>query len=636
MSAHRVPRLLLSLFSLALVGAVPSIAQTVDVGIGPVSQADAFLTTARQAMAAGSAAQAASLVSSALQLMPAYSEALYLKGRLEMADRSSTLAAIADLDQAVGSDTWTVTDPDEARRELAALLLRTGQAPRAVTLLKRLVSSHPEDEAAAALLARAYTRTGDAASEQAVLSRAQALFPLSDDLTILQAGLQERQGRRAAARSSIMEALRARPDSLPLLLAAARLAPDAKSRLAAVEAYTQKGGKDPLAAVIALESSPPSPAKYLTLFLDDGGLGHQDLTARAAAAVGRSGAAASALQNALAGFSGNRDLDQDGDGFWEERWTFSNGSPAEWVRDTAEDGLPDYTAEFTAGRVASLSYHPEAGTTLSVQYSRYPFVETVRDAGPTGVTVYDLKPYTLQAAFLQTAPASPIKGLAPVVSSRIRLPAVAQILATAYRSQDLGADGTTAVRTTSIENGRRVYLEEDTNGDGLMDHRVWFQDGQPVRGERSLDGGRTFAVSETWRAGSLVSEAIDTNGDGKIDFRQTFAPRPSKSWDYNEDGVDDSRQTPGPEGTEVLEFSTALDGVFDLRLVFLGPKIVRAGISGATVGITEDLTRGVTWIGEPAPASVSVDGIEDGIHVLDDTRFLSFSYGGIRYLEEIR
>ncbi|HET6486577.1 MAG TPA: hypothetical protein VFH83_09175 [Spirochaetia bacterium] len=636
MSAHRVPPLFLSLLLLVLTGAVPLSAQSADAGTGPAPQAEAFLAKARQAIAAGSAAQAASLIASALQLFPGYSEALYLKGRLESADRSSTMLALADLDQAVGSSTWTVTDPDEARQELAGLLLRTGQVQRAVALLRPLVEAHPENEAAAALLARAYARAGDDRAEQAVLSQAQALFPLAEDLTILQAGLQERQGRRAAARSSIAAALRARPDNLPLLLAAARLAPDAKDRLTAVEAYAQKGGKDPLAAVIALESSPPSSTKYVTLFLDDGGLGHQDLTTRVAAAVGRSGAAASALQNALGGFSGNRDLDQDGDGFWEERWTFSNGSPVEWIRDTAEDGVPDYTAEFTGGRVASLSYRPEAGTTTSVQYSRYPFVETAREAGPAGITVYYLKPYTLQAAFLQTIPTSPIKGVAPVISARIRLPSVAQILAAAYRSEDLGADGATRIRATSIDHGRRVYLEEDTNGDGLMDHRVWFQDGQPVRGERSLDGGVTFPIGETWRAGILVSEAIDTNGDGKIDFRQSFAPRPSKSWDYNEDGMDDSRETPGPEGTDVLEFSTALNGVFDVRLVFLGPKLVRASISGATIGITEDPARGVTWIGPPAPASVSVEGLDDGIHVLSDTRFLSFSYGGIHYMEEIR
>ncbi len=438
------------------------------------------------------------------------------------------------------------------------------------------------------------------------------------------------RGRRSRTRSA------QGPDSLPLLLDAERLAPDDKRRLSAADAYAQKGGKDPLAAVLALESSPPNPTKYLTLFLDEGGLSRQDLTARAAAAVGRSGSAASAFQTALGSFSGNRDLDQDGDGFWEERWTFTSGSPVEWVRDSAEDGVPDYTAELTQGRVVSLSYRSETGTMTTVQYSRYPFVETARDAGATGITVFFLKPYTLQAGFLRTTPTSPIKGLSPAVSSRIRLPSMAQILAAAYRSEDLGADGTTRIRTTSIENGREVYREEDTNGEGVIDHRVWFQNGQPIRGERSLDGGLTFAVTETWRAGALVSEAIDTNGDGKVDFRQTFAPRPSRSWDFNEDGIDDSRETPGPQGTVVLEFSTALNGVFDLRLVFFGVNIVGASLYGTNIDITEDSARGVTWIGQPAPASVSVEGLEDGIHVLGDTRFLSFTYGGTRYMEEIR
>ena len=58
-------------------------------------QADTFVEKARAALAAGSLAESEDLLSSALQLSPDYSEALYLRARLELPDQHRTLAAVA-------------------------------------------------------------------------------------------------------------------------------------------------------------------------------------------------------------------------------------------------------------------------------------------------------------------------------------------------------------------------------------------------------------------------------------------------------------------------------------------------------------------------------------------------------------
>src|SRR5208337_1720582 len=109
------------------------------------NQADPFLAQAALALGSGSPAQARPLVDAALELAPDYSEGLYLRARLELADRSTTLPAIADLRTALRQGTWRSTDPDAARQTLGEILLRAGRPAEARPVLEQLISVHPED-----------------------------------------------------------------------------------------------------------------------------------------------------------------------------------------------------------------------------------------------------------------------------------------------------------------------------------------------------------------------------------------------------------------------------------------------------------------------------------------------------------
>src|SRR5208283_3540499 len=80
-------------------------------GAGPRAEADAFLAQAQSWLNAGDLPRAGSMAATALQLDPAYSEALYLLARVESADRPSTRAAIDHLREAVRRATWVSTDP---------------------------------------------------------------------------------------------------------------------------------------------------------------------------------------------------------------------------------------------------------------------------------------------------------------------------------------------------------------------------------------------------------------------------------------------------------------------------------------------------------------------------------------------
>lgn len=472
------------------------------------NQADAFLEQADLALASGSSAQALALIASALELSPDYSEALYLRARVERADRSSTLAAIADLRLALKRGTWKTTDPSAAEQLLAEILLRGGRPAEARTLLERLSAAHPEDSRNALLLARTFAKSRDAARERRVLSDAAVRFPLVDDFRLLFSALLDGQGRRAEARNVIAVGLKVHPDSLPLLLAAARLARDAKAKVAAVDLYVGKGGTDPLSAVLALEASPRDRQKYLDLFLSQGGLGRQDLVDRVTAAVRGSKELARSLQSALTVFTGPRDLDGDGDGFWEDRWVFDKGGVTDWVREPAQDGVAQFSARFVQGEPTSFTYTPRPGVQAALQFSGYPFIESATEK--PGGTLF-LVPYTLQCVFLRPAGRGELAGVAPRIAARIQAPTLEQLQKAAYRREEYARDGVTLVRRSELSRGQKLYVEEDTDGDGRLDHRLWFVDGLPARGERSLTGDGIFPIKETWRAGKLVGEAVDTD-----------------------------------------------------------------------------------------------------------------------------
>ena len=110
-----------------------------------------------------------------------------------------------------------------------------------------------------------------------------------------------------------------------------------------------------------------------------------------------------------------------------------------------------------------------------------------------------------------------------------------------------------------MKDGLRVELVEDTDGDGRIDHRVWYAAGKPVRGQRDLAGDGVFEAAETWTDGALSRLSVDTDGNGRFDYGETFRPA-ARLWDYNEDGRDDSRETSDGKGGLVREFSTRADG----------------------------------------------------------------------------
>ncbi len=603
-------------------------------GAASRTQADAFLSRAQALLAAGNPAPALELSSRALELSPDYSEALYLRCRIELADRATTTAALDDLRAALHHATWTTTDPLSAEQMLAGLLLRTGRTGEARAAAGRLEGLRPEDPQNLLLVARSAARAGDANAAQRALAEALARFPLIDDFRLLSSALLEKQGRTAAARDVVATGLKVHPDSMPLLLTAARLTREPGARISAVDLYLDKGGSDPLGALLGLESAPASRrAKYLDLFLSQAGLSRLDLIARAVNAAKAGKDLSATLASALSRYTGTRDLDADGDGFWEDRWTFENGQPTGWRREPAQDGVAQFAAEFRGGVPSSLAFEPRPGQRVRLTFSRYPFVES---AAVEGEGTYFLVPYTVQATFLRSAAPIGPGGLNPAIAQKPVMPGRETIREGSYRREEYAAGSGALFRRAELAHGRSVFVEESTSGDGVLDHRIWYSGGEPVRGERSLARDGIYQVTERWANGVLASEAIDTNGDGRAEYHQFFGARPMRTWDYNGDGREDSREYEGAEGTLVRELATRLNGVFDVKIVSRSGRIVSLTRAGTPAAVIPDADRGVTWIGRAAAQPAKPDPTQpDGVQSIDGTSYLVFHLSGVTYVEEL-
>ena len=141
-----------------------------------------------------------------------------------------------------------------------------------------------------------------------------------------------------------------------------------------------------------------------------------------------------------------------------------------------------------------------------------------------------------------------------------------------------------------------------------------------------------------------LEERVDTDGDGTPDYTELAGPRPVRLWDYNGDGRDDARQTILADGSVAREFSTSLDGRFDLRVVFAGARIASVQRDGKPLAVQVDARNGLVWIGRAAVGSSGAAGASssfdtaapDGFRLIGGRRYLVFRHEGTLYAEELR
>jgi hypothetical protein len=102
-----------------------------------------------------------------------------------------------------------------------------------------------------------------------------------------------------------------------------------------------------------------------------------------------------------------------------------------------------------------------------------------------------------------------------------------------YEEVDRNFDGRID-EITRFTDGRLAVREIDTTGNGLIDTKIFYEEGAPVRAERDMTSKSTLA---TWKPdrweyytdGRTVRVGTDLDGDGKVD-----------RWDRDEERLRDS------------------------------------------------------------------------------------------------
>jgi hypothetical protein len=80
-----------------------------------------------------------------------------------------------------------------------------------------------------------------------------------------------------------------------------------------------------------------------------------------------------------------------------------------------------------------------------------------------------------------------------------------------------------------------------------------------------------------------------------------------------------------------------MNGIFDLRIVSRGQRIISFSRGGTYVPIVLDTLRGLRWIGRPAPAGAKPDlTLPDGFQTIAGNRYLVFRHAGVTYAEAVQ
>ncbi|NBB89572.1 MAG: hypothetical protein GVY23_00030 [Spirochaetes bacterium] len=493
-----------------------------------------------------------------------------------LADRQlATERVVEHLEQSLQAERFRITEEVEARMLLAETYIRIGNPTGALELLDVPAAGAPEPELLY-LTARGLLTRGDVtAAEQAAL-RGRRLYPDDPRFVLFLLRRDPAPGPRTGRwlDANVSEA----PAYLDSLLYYAERvgAPERAVELSA--RYLELGGENPRVALIRAEAAGEGASAgqgggdaqeareaAWELFVRMNGLRDKAAVEQMYALL-PDGELRTRVRNVLSEYNGTSERDEDGNGFWEHRFTFSEGRVERWEADRNQDGALEYDVTLSSRVPMSLELSPGG---YRISYGTYPEIEAVdvvagdvrrRYRLPAGQLTYRILSEELDWGSALPGPAFPFR-LAdppPVLSEEL-------LRENAFRLE-LGPSGGSATRVLTLEEG--VVLREviDEDADGRIDHMIQYEAGVRVSGMRDADRDGRFEVAEQYEDGELALLLVDADGDNTYEYRERLQSEASVSWDYDGDGVIDARELRAGRGEVIRQFSIDGDGEFELSM----------------------------------------------------------------------
>ncbi len=520
-----------------------------------------YFDSARDLASAGRYAEAETILETAFQFEPLYSDALYLKAVI-LSEKGRRREAANLATSAIKAGNWHSYSSFDGTVLAARILADIRRYADAAELLE--TSGSRTGREADSLLIRIKCLLGlkERGKALAELDKALEMFP--EDFRF--AELSFRTRGIGPGNGLFLTRKRSNPEYLAALLAYIEQDGPVEEKLALAEEYYRLGGSSPRASCVILESG-KADEKELDRFFAKGGISSLDLIRRAVLAT--KGKARELLESRLLSFSGPMTIDEDFDGIPEITYRVRGGEVEEFALDEDQDGTAEFSVTFRDGSPAKV-FLAGKDFVFTADYSDYPFVERCEIVSGGGEkTTYFPVPGRSASPLIRNLPGSTDRTERLLHRYRIdrsfALPDPEDMRRTAYKIE-VSVPSSPFLRRYLVKGGEIVKLEEIAPGGSgeRVRRRVDFSDGKPLLGERDLDMDGTFDLREIYSNGTLT--ALEFGKNPNPIYREKLGPVRMKEWDVNGDGLIDAKEYRNGPG-RVREFSTLLDGVFDAAAV---------------------------------------------------------------------
>jgi tetratricopeptide (TPR) repeat protein len=488
-----------------------------------------------------------------LELSENYSESWYLLFQIYKKQQETTLKALSFLERALSNDSWLKTEPAVARGEKAELLLRIQKVMEAKELLLQVIEERPRDPRAYFLLVESYRKLGNQKEALQTVRFALDRFPEDAALHLLHAQLLYGMGDERLARIIFERVVQQKPSSLEALVTQALLEKSDEIRKDVLKKYFEMGGTDPRAAVMSLEVDRELLPNTFDRFFDWEGNKYVDLLQRIFYAIQENEELKRRYFERVQGYSGERIIDRDWDGFYEVKYVYRKGEIETVYLDSNQDGSPELVVDLL--KKQPVSFATQNNGKIEFIYKPYPYVYEIVHIQDDLVKTYRLRPFELYRPILVQDQGSPesVQELAFYSIDEISENEIRSFATTIDESSRYTGN---TIRMWEISHNRVIFLKEDRNRDGHIDYWLRYSDGLPVEGWIDLDENGTPDARETWQNGQVIETAYDTDEDRVFDFFRRFEGNgEALEWDYDSDGSRDHRLYQTRNGISSEQFS---------------------------------------------------------------------------------
>lgn len=587
----------------------------------------------------GNILESEKLLFNSLEYYPDFSESYFLLSRIYLRNQESTLLGLDNLNAAIKADTWIKTDPQSVYGKQASIYLQIKEYEVAKRILADLLNKGAEDPVIYSLFADVLFATGETIALENFLKDTIKRFPDMPGFYVLLSDYAVRKGNTEWAMDVIDKGLEQLPDNQVLILEKIKLTTDKDDINKIIGTYILKGGKDPIAAVIALENKLENKQEFIDFFIKNNGMFHIDLLDRFISVNGLKEILEDLPGTDFLNFTGVRILDVNRDGFFEEKYHYKNGRLASWDNDKNQDGVIEFKAVFNNNIPVSVLFQNEQ---LQIQaiYKTYPFLSLISFITETARKEYKLLPlkYSLKIFDdLSFKDDSKLAGQYRLFAVRnLSFPDEAAVKDVSFCVNEY--ENNILTQRIEILGGKKVYLKSDEDKDGVFDHFINFDKNLPATGKRDLDGDGIFEIEEYYEKGKLKKIIYNADKDDYPDCVQYFSDDmriTDITWDYNNDGITDAKQLTKKKTTEYF-YSSSYNGFFDLNVVFSGDKLISVKKNNKVIAVYPGKQAFVFWIGEKG-IMPDID-LQDlpGIYKVKGHIYFIFRYKKNLYIEVLK